>query len=105
MTLDQIKAFVVIAEELQITRAANRLHIAQPALSRKLKDLEYFLNVVLVKRVPVSLRLTEAGERFLVDARKIIEACEHVKGNLRLDTTFLKYTEDKRGNRKFVVEI
>lgn len=64
-----LKAFVAVAEELNFHRAAERLHIVQPALSRLIKNLEEEVDVSLLERSTRHVRLTEAGKVFLDDAR------------------------------------
>lgn len=64
-----LKAFVAVAEELNFHRAAERLHIVQPALSRLIKNLEEVVGVSLLERSTRHVRLTEAGKVFLDDAR------------------------------------
>jgi DNA-binding transcriptional LysR family regulator len=66
--------FVTVAEEGQITRAARRLHIAQPALSLAIAQLESDLGVALLERHSRGVSLTPAGEQFLVKARAAVEA-------------------------------
>ncbi|MCM3339571.1 LysR family transcriptional regulator [Paenibacillus sp. MER TA 81-3] len=61
MDIRQLRYFIAIAEERQITAAANRLHIAQPPLSQQLKQMETELGVTLVLRNGRALELTEAG--------------------------------------------
>jgi DNA-binding transcriptional LysR family regulator len=66
--------FVTVAEEGQITRAAKRLHIAQPALSQAIAQLEADLGIALLERHARGVRLTAAGEIFLVKARTAVAA-------------------------------
>ena len=61
MNLNQLRAFAAIAEEGSVTRAARRLAVSQPALSKQLSDLEASLGVMLCDRLPRGIRLTEAG--------------------------------------------
>jgi DNA-binding transcriptional LysR family regulator len=70
----QLRYFVTVSEEGQITRAAKRLHIAQPALSQALAQLEAELEIVLFVRHPRGVTLTPAGEAFLVKARAALAA-------------------------------
>jgi DNA-binding transcriptional LysR family regulator len=70
----QLRYFVTVSEEGQITRAAKRLHIAQPALSQALAQLESELDIVLFVRHPRGVTLTAAGEAFLVKARVALAA-------------------------------
>lgn len=73
MELHQIRAFVAVADRLSMTDAADYLHIAQPALTRKIQNLEWELGFTLFDRKGNKLSLTDAGLRFLLDARYIIE--------------------------------
>lgn len=61
MDIRQLKYFLTIAEEGQITSAARKLQMAQPPLSQQLKQLEEELGVKLVERGPRSIQLTDAG--------------------------------------------
>jgi DNA-binding transcriptional LysR family regulator len=70
----QLRYFVTVSEEGQITRAAKRLHLAQPALSQAIAQLESELGVELLVRHPRGVTLTSAGEAFLVKARAVLAA-------------------------------
>jgi LysR family transcriptional regulator, benzoate and cis,cis-muconate-responsive activator of ben and cat genes len=72
MELRHLKYFVAVAEELNFSRAALRLYISQPTLSRQIKDLEDELSVVLFLRQSDGLMLTEAGNFFLEQAKDIL---------------------------------
>jgi DNA-binding transcriptional LysR family regulator len=72
--LENIRRFVVVAEELHFGRAAARLGMAQPPLSRAIRDLERQLGVALLERTTRQVRLTAAGEILLRDARTALEA-------------------------------
>jgi DNA-binding transcriptional LysR family regulator len=72
-----LRAFVAVAEELSFTRAAERLHLAQQALSAQVRQLESRLGVTLFERTTRRVALTAAGEALLGDARAALAAVEH----------------------------
>ena len=74
MELRHLRYFVAAAEERSFVQAARRLRIAQPALSKQVRDLERELGVELLERLPRGVRLTPAGEAFLAEARITLEA-------------------------------
>jgi LysR family transcriptional regulator, benzoate and cis,cis-muconate-responsive activator of ben and cat genes len=73
MELRHLRYFVAVAEEENVTRAAVRLHVSQPGLSRQVRDLEDEIGFPLLQRKARSVRLTEAGRRFLVEARAVLQ--------------------------------
>ncbi|MDX3906848.1 MAG: LysR family transcriptional regulator [Pigmentiphaga sp.] len=85
MDLRQLRYFQTVAQEMNVTRAAEKLHMAQPPLSRQIRALEEELGVPLFERAGRSLRLTEAG-RFLLEhslqltsrLQEIIEATRRI---------------------------
>src|SRR4051812_45737827 len=82
MSLDQIQAFVVVAEEGSVRRASERLHISQPPLTRRIKSLEDDLGTQLFARLPKGMRLLPAGRTFLAHARTILNAVNEARASL-----------------------
>src|SRR5262249_9620915 len=72
MELRHMRYFVAVAEERNFTRAAARLHLAQPSLSRQIRDLEHELGVSLLHRGKGGITLTAAGNEYLAHARKLL---------------------------------
>jgi DNA-binding transcriptional LysR family regulator len=72
--LYQLKGFATVADEGHLTRAAERLHMSQPALSAQIKALEEELGMELFDRLPGGMALTAPGKRLLASARRVIEA-------------------------------
>lgn len=70
---------VVVAEEGQMTRAAERLRVAQPSLSRAIGEIESELGVAIFDRHPRGVTLTEAGERYIERARRLVSAAEQLE--------------------------
>jgi LysR family transcriptional regulator, benzoate and cis,cis-muconate-responsive activator of ben and cat genes len=72
--LRHLRYFVAVAEMGNVSRAATqRLHVAQPSLSRQIRDLEEAVGVPLLERTPRGVRLTDAGRAFLDEARAILK--------------------------------
>lgn len=74
MDIAQLRAFLAVAEELHFRRAAERLHMAQPPLTRTIKLLERELGTTLFDRNTRSVALTPAGQAMLEPAREVMEA-------------------------------
>jgi DNA-binding transcriptional LysR family regulator len=81
--LRQLRYFVAVAETLHFSRAAERLHLTQPALSRQIAALETLLSVKLIDRHSRRVQLTHAGARFLTDARAILASVDEACRNAR----------------------
>ena len=76
MELRHLRYFVAVAEEENVTRAAARLHVSQPGLSRQIRDLEDEIGFLLLERSAKSVRLTEAGRTFLIEARAVLQRAD-----------------------------
>lgn len=79
LELRHLRYFVAVAEERNFTRAAERLHIAQPPLSRQIQQLEEYLGVALIEKGTRPLRLTEAGQFFLAHAKPLLDQVRDLK--------------------------
>jgi DNA-binding transcriptional LysR family regulator len=76
MELRHLRYFVAVAEELSFTRAAKRLHVSQPPLSRQIRNLEEEIQAALFVRGKRGVILTEAGQFLLIEARQILAQSE-----------------------------
>lgn len=79
MELRHLRHFVVVAEELNFRRAAERIHIDQTPLSRTIRDLENQLGVTLLVRSPRKMRLTPAGTKLLDETRRLFIRLERIR--------------------------
>ncbi|MEV7085457.1 LysR substrate-binding domain-containing protein [Streptomyces sp. NPDC093085] len=84
MEIRHLRAFLVLAEERHFSRAAARLHIAQPALSQQLKTLEREVGTVLLDRSTRHVDLTEAGRLLQERAARIVAALDRTRADLDL---------------------
>ena len=98
MELYQLRSFVAVAEAGHLTRAAEKLHVSQPAVSAQIKALEDELDLTLFDRTSSGMVLTAAGERLLTDAERVLAAAQalrnvakalkgEVAGKVRVGTT------------------
>jgi DNA-binding transcriptional LysR family regulator len=76
MELRHLRYFVAVAEAQNVTRAAIKLHVSQPTISRQIRDLEDELGVALFEHGAKAVRLTEAGRVFLAEARTLLQRAE-----------------------------
>jgi DNA-binding transcriptional LysR family regulator len=82
MELRHLRYFEAVARHSHVTRAAEELHIAQPALSKQISQLEHELDVALFSRIGRNVRLTEAGEALLPHARTILAQVEIARAEM-----------------------
>lgn len=83
MEFNRLKSFAAVAEAGHLTRAAEKLHISQPALSAQIKALEDELDLPLFERTPVGMTLTPAGRRLLTEAEKVLAAAQALQAEAR----------------------
>jgi len=76
MELRHLRYFVAVAETENVSRAALKLHVSQPALSRQVRDLEEEIGFLLLERTAKSVTLTEAGQVFLTESRAVLQRAE-----------------------------
>lgn len=82
MELRHLRYFVAVAEEKSVTRAAARLHVSQPPLSRQIRDLERELGAKLFDRSTKGVHLTDAGETFLAEAHGVLRRADEAVARL-----------------------
>jgi DNA-binding transcriptional LysR family regulator len=83
MELYQLRSFAAVAELGHLTRAADKLHVSQPAVSAQIKALEDELGVALFERVSSGMVLTAAGHKLLPEARKVVAAAQVLRSRAR----------------------
>lgn len=98
MELYQLRSFLVVAKMGHLTRAAERLHLSQPAISAQIKALEAEFGLALFERSYTGMALTPAGERLLTDVSRVLDAAQalhnvakalggEITGRLRVGTS------------------
>ena len=83
MTIRHISIFIAVYQTGSVTHAAEKLYLSQPAVTRAIKDLESYYNVVLFERIRNRLSVTEAGKRFYTYALHIADAFRRCETELR----------------------
>ncbi|MGH7951286.1 MAG: LysR family transcriptional regulator [Limisphaerales bacterium] len=83
MELRHLRYFIATAEEENVSRAALKLHVSQPGISRQIRDLEDEIRFQLFERSAKSLKLTEAGKIFLTEAKAILQRADDAVKNAR----------------------
>jgi DNA-binding transcriptional LysR family regulator len=86
MELRHLRYFVAAAEEENVSRAALKLHVSQPGVSRQIRDLEQEIGVALFERSAKALKLTAAGKTFLSGARAVLQHAEEAVKKARAAT-------------------
>lgn len=86
VSLSQIRYFVAVAEEGNVGRAAQRLHVAQPPVSRQIRALEDEIGTLLFERTPRGMTLLPPGRVFLDHARAILAAVDRAVVAARAET-------------------
>jgi DNA-binding transcriptional LysR family regulator len=93
LDLRKVRYFVVLAEELNYRRAAERLHVAQPVLTRQIRSLERDLAAQLFERGRAGTRLTDAGRQLLTDAQGLLADAQATRRRVaRLGGTIRTFT-------------
>jgi DNA-binding transcriptional LysR family regulator len=83
MELRHLRYFIAAAEAENVSRAALKLHVSQPGVSRQIHDLEDEIGFPLFERGANSLKLTKAGRRFLIEARAVLQRAQKAVENAR----------------------
>src|SRR3981081_495015 len=84
MELRHLRYFIAVAEELNFSRAAERLHVSEPPLSRQIRDLEAELKVKLLDRNTQRVRLARVGHAVLARSRKLVRDAESLRAEAQM---------------------
>lgn len=87
MELRHLRYFVAVAEAENVSRAALKLHVSQPGISRQIRDLEEEIGFQLFERSAKSLKLTSAGKTFLTEARAVLQRADEAVKTARAIAT------------------
>ena len=105
LDLPRLRSFLAVAQELQFTRAAQRLHLTQPALSQQIRALERQLGATLIRRGPRTCSLTEVGRLVAAEAERLLTEVDAATERIRAAVSGrdgrlrLAYTRSARGGR------
>ena len=83
MDLRHLRYFVAVADALSFTKGAEKLRLAQPSLTRQIRDLEEEIGVRLLDRTKRKVSLTDEGRSFLVDAKRVLNLAEDIVGSVQ----------------------
>ena len=83
MELRQLRYLVALADERHFTRAAEREHVAQPALSQQIRRLQHEVGVALVERTTRRVTVTEAGQTLVARARRILSEVDAANAEMQ----------------------
>jgi DNA-binding transcriptional LysR family regulator len=87
MELRHLRYFVAVAEAENVSRAALKLHVSQPGISRQIRDLEDEIGFQLFERSAKSIKLTDAGKSFLTEARAVLQRADEAVKTARAIAT------------------
>jgi len=83
MDLRHLRYFVAVADALSFTKGAEKLRLAQPSLTRQIRDLEEEIGVRLLDRTKHKVSLTDEGRSFLADAKRVLHLAEDIVGSVQ----------------------
>ncbi|MDQ1909857.1 LysR family transcriptional regulator [Paenibacillus sp. GD4] len=92
MQIDWLESFVQAVQARSLSKAAEKLHLSQPALSKQMARLEEYLGVKLLHRTPAGIEATEAGEKLLLKAHRILAELRELEAELQVYRECEQYT-------------